>query len=229
MIIQVSIDMADMKETLKALDVARDKSKVILRKAINDTATHMNKFMYQQAKDDYHMKASQIKSAQSIKKATTSSLTATVTSKSPIDPLYDFKVQPKTTSLKPWERPKAGHKGGTLKGTKLHRIYLRPAAGRDKYKAFYTRVGSGGHQDLFQRIPGSQTLRHYTNPKTGKNYSWIGESIRTVPGLSVPKMMGYGNETKAGVLQEETRKKLQESMLISLDRFLSGEGGSRYI
>ena len=153
---QYMISMHGLGEIESALGMAKDKSKYVLRAAINNSAKEIEQRMVTGAKERYAIKGgkSSIRQANSIKKATVSNLSAMIEAKgAPLD-LTEYKVSPATyfpgsKGAPSWIKAKA------LKSGKVKKMALRPEASRDKYKGFVVKFASG-HIAFAERVPGTR-------------------------------------------------------------------------
>ena len=173
------VNMDDLREIEQYLGMARDKSKTILRSAINDTAKDTMKLLLDETVKRYVMKRSKLKKTMGLSKATAGHLSAVIAVTSPTNELYDFKVSPKkyVHPLDFANKPKV-YKGKVLKSAALSKLVLRPGASRDKYKAFVVKYQSG-HITIGQRVPGK---RMKSKPHK--------EFVKTLLSPSAPTMMG---------------------------------------
>lgn len=177
--ITYQVNMDDLKEIQQYLGIARDKTKIILRSAINDTAKDTMQLLLDETVKRYATKRKVVKKTMSISKAKASHLVATIKVVSPTMELYDFKVSPKkyVHPLDFEHKPKY-YKGKVLKSAQLSKLILKPGASRDKYKAFVIRYQSG-HITIGQRVPGKRM-----KSKPNKEF------VKTLLSPSVPTMMG---------------------------------------
>lgn len=177
--ITYQVNMDDLKEIQQYLGIARDKTKTILRSAINDTAKDTMQLLLDETVKRYATKRKVVKKTMSISKAKASHLVATIKVVSPTMELYDFKVSPKkyVHPLDFEHKPKY-YKGKVLKSAQLSKLILKPGASRDKYKAFVIRYQSG-HITIGQRVPGKRM-----KSKPNKEF------VKTLLSPSVPTMMG---------------------------------------
>lgn len=149
-------NMDGLEEIESALGMMKDKSKYVLRAAINNAAKEVEKRMVTDAKNRYVIKGgkSAIKEANKIKKATVSNLAAIIEAKgAPLD-LTEYKVSPQTyfpgsKGAPSWIRAK------TLRSGKLKRMALQPGSSKDKYKGFVVKY-SNGHIAFAERVPGTR-------------------------------------------------------------------------
>lgn len=174
------VDMDSLKEVFDELGGLKDKSKMILRGAINDTAKDIRDMLVDYIYSHYDIRESRAKFNRrymTIKKAKVSRLTATVTTESPVTELYDYKVSPRKLYHNGENKP-AYVKGKALIDKLLSRLALKPKAKGDKYKAFVVKYQSG-HQTVGQRVPGKRMVS-----KPNKEF------VKTLFSPSVAKMVG---------------------------------------
>lgn len=189
----------NLLEIERYLGMVRDKSRTVLRSAINDTAKETMSLLIEQTANRYHMKRSNIKKSMTLVKATASKPIAIIKVTSPTTELYDFKVSPKkyVHPLDFANKPKV-YKGKVLKSAKLSKLVLKPGA-QDQYKAFVVKYRSG-HITIGQRVPGKKMK---SNPNK--------EFVKTLLSPSVPTMMG--NEKGVyGVVQPQMYNLLAENL-----------------
>lgn len=179
------VEMEGLHEIESELGMLRDKSKIVLRGAINETAKLVNEGMISGAHQRYIFKKrkADIKKANTVKRAKVSNLEARVEANGPQNELLDFRVQPSTyfpgsKGAPSWIKARA------LRSEKFKRIALRPNASGDKYKAFVVKYQSG-HLALAQRVPGK---RMKSNPHK--------EALKSLLSLSVPKMEAVAYDEK---------------------------------
>ncbi len=201
--IHIQVEMEDLLKIESKLNMSRDKSKLILRNAINNTAKQTEKRMADGAKARYRYKKD-IRKANSIEKTNTKKLSATIRAKGAVNELLDFYVQPSTYYPGGRGAPK-WVKARVLRGAKLSRIALRPEAHRDKYKGFVVKYPTG-HMALAQRVPGK-----YMKSKPKK------ELLRSLISISTPKMEEtvYKEE-----IAEEMYDLLEKNIEEQMKRFL---------
>lgn len=151
--IRIIVDMDDLTRIERDFGMLKDKTKFVLRSAINNTAKKTKKVLEKQPKKDYFIvNKGGIKHEVDINKATTSMLSALVVSHGPVNELYDFKVSPR--AYNPASRPRRGVKANVKKATGWKSLERRPGE-RDAYKAFIVQFKSG-HVAVAQRIPGTK-------------------------------------------------------------------------
>lgn len=174
------INMDGLEEIESALGMAKDKSKLVLRAAINNSAKEVERRMLKDASKRYALHEGGMKAYKAVtktSKARTGNLQAIITAKdkAALD-LYEYKLSDR--ALYPGGRgaPK-WLKAKQLKGEKLKRLALRPGGGGDQYKAFVVKYnGSSGHTAIAQRVPGT-----HMKGKPEK------EAIRSLYATSKPK------------------------------------------
>lgn len=203
--IHFQVEMEDLTQIEAALGMAKDKSKMVLRTAINNTAKQTVVLLANEANREYFISKAKVKKTISIKKATTGSLVAVITSAEPVNELYDFRVRPK--AYNPHNRPPAGHTGNVRRENSPSRLYLKPGAARDKYKAFVVRYQSG-HITIGQRVPGK---RMKSKPEK--------EFVKTLLSPSTPNMLGY-EQGVYGVVEPEMYDMLQRNIQEQIARYL---------
>lgn len=174
--IQYVFDMDGLEEIESALGMMKDKSKYVLRAAINNTAKEVEKRMVTEANERYAIKGGKksIREANKTKKATVSNLAAIIEAKgAPLD-LTKYKVSPATYFPGSRGAP-SWIKAQVLKSGKPKRMALRPGASGDKYKGFVVKFSSG-HIAFAERVPGTSMRGR---PEK--------EAIRTLYAISKPK------------------------------------------
>ena len=201
--IHIQVEMEDLLKIESALNMTRDKSKMILRNAINNTAKQTESRMADEAKSRYRYKKgnkSDIRKANSIEKASARKLSSTIRAKGPVNELLAFHVQPGAyypggKGAPKWVRARV------LRGSRLSRIALRPGASGDKYKGFVVRYPTR-HMALAQRVPGEHMK---SNPRK--------ERLRSLLSISTPKMEEtvYKEEISEG-MYDLLEKNIEEQM-----------------
>lgn len=203
--IHFQVDMQDLTQIESALGMARDKTKYVLRAAINATAKQTVMLFADEANREYYISKAKVKKTISIKNATVRTLTAVVTSAEPVNELYDFKVSPRTY-IRGGGVP-GGYKGNVRRDKKAANLVLKPGAADDQYKAFVVKYQSG-HLTVGQRVPGKQM-----KSKPGKEF------VKTLLSPSTPNMLGY-EEGVYGVVEPQMYDLLQKSIQAQIQRFL---------
>lgn len=203
--IHFQVEMEDLTRIESALGMMKDKSKMVLRTAINNTAKETVTLLVDEANREYYISKSKVKKTMSTKKATVGKLEAVITSAESVNELYDFKVAPK--AYRPHNRPPAGHTGNVRRDNSPKRLYLKPGAARDKYKAFVVRYQSG-HITIGQRVPGK---RMKSKPEK--------EFVKTLLSPSTPNMLGY-EQGVYGVVEPKMYDMLQRNIQEQILRYL---------
>lgn len=202
------VDMGSLKEIESALGMTRDKSKMVLRSAINETAKTLRKNLPKDIKKDYaYSEKGKLQSAVTVsQKATTGNLSAEVASKSKIGELYGFNTNPRRIAVPRGHRyaPPARYAAKVRRDSSRRTIALsRQRSGRDSYKAFVVQFQSG-HISLAQRVPGSHMKK---NPQK--------EAIKTLLSPSIPKMTEkmyteYEERDVEDILMDNIRQQMQK-------------------
>ena len=205
--IHFQVEMEGLHEIEAALGMAKDKSKMVLRTAINNTAKETVTLLVDEANRMYYIPKSRVKKTITTKKATVGKLEAIITSAEPVNELYDFKVSPRAYT--PHNRPPAGHTGNVRRDKGPGRLYLRPGASGDKYKAFVVRYQSG-HITIGQRVPGK---RMKSKPEK--------EFVKTLLSPSTPNLLGY-EQGVYGLVEPQMYDMLQQNIQEQIHRYLGG-------
>ena len=203
--IHFQVEMQDLTRIESALGMMKDKSKLVLRAAINNTAKQTVVLLTDEANREYYMPKSKVKKTLSTKKATVGNLEAIVTSAEPVNELYDFKVNPRTY-IRGGGVP-SGYKGNVRRDKAASKLVLKPGASGDKYRAFVVKYKSG-HVTVGQRVPGK---RMKSNPSK--------EFVKTLLSPSTPNMLGY-EQGVFGVVQPKMYDMLQQNIQTQIQRFL---------
>lgn len=200
--INFRVDMEDLAEIISSLGKTKNKSKIVLRDAINNTAKHLRRRLPEAAGDRYNIKrVSRLRKGIDVKKARVGDLVAIVSSRGRPNDLYDFRVAPR--AYNPRNRPRLGHRVNVVRGNKEDYLMRRPSSTRDKYRAFVVKFKSG-HISVAQRVPGTRMRSNAMK-----------EQIKNIYSPSTPSMLGYelgvygklGEETRE-VLNQEIRKQI---------------------
>ena len=88
--IHFQVEMQDLTKIEAALGMTRDKSKMVLRTAINNTAKQTVTLLVNEANREYYISKGKVRKTMSTKKATTGKLEAIIKSEEPVNELYDF-------------------------------------------------------------------------------------------------------------------------------------------
>lgn len=209
----IHVEMEGLHKIESDLGMLRDKSNVVLKAAINETAKQVSGEMVDGAhkKYIYKRKKADIKSANTIKKATVGRMNAKISAVGPSNELLDFRVSPSTyfpgsRGAPSWIKARA------LRSEPLKRIALRPNATGDKYKAFVVKYKSG-HYALAQRVPG----------KRMQSKPWK-EAVKSLMSLSVPKMEAVAYDEN---LEGEVEDILSGEIERQIQRFMRYKGGKK--
>lgn len=203
------VDMDSLTRIERDLGMMKDKSRIVLRNAINKTAKEAVELLVDEAGKAYYVKRkTSVRKTIDVKKAKVSDLVALITSKGKVNELYDFKVSSKNSN------PPIGHRANVRRSNPPKLVYLRPGS-TDQYKAFAVKYKNGrnkkGHRTIAQRVPGKKMKN---NPNK--------EAIKTLYSNSVPKMleMVYGEDVQGAVagranvmIYESLQKNIQEQIL----------------
>lgn len=203
--IHFQVEMQDLTQIEAALGMTRDKSKMVLRTAINNTAKQTVTLLVNEANREYYIQKNKVRKTISTKKATTGKLEAIIRSEEPVNELYDFKVSPKAYA--PHNSPPAGHTGNVRRDHSPSRLYLKPGAASDKYKAFVVKYQSG-HITIGQRVPGK---RMKSKPEK--------EFVKTLLSPSTPNMLGY-EQGVYGVVEPQMYDTLQRNIQEQILRYM---------
>lgn len=202
--ITYQVDMDDLLKIESALNMTRDKSKMVLRGALNETAKDVRSLLAEEAAKTYVMKKSKFLKHMAIDKARTSNLVAIIHSSGQVNELYDFKVSP--YKFQPRNKP-PHHKGKVMKKNIMSKLILKPGTARDQYKAFVVRYQSG-HITIGQRVPGK---RMKSKPEK--------EFVKTLLSPSIPGMLG-NEEGVYGVVAPRIEDILAEHIRTQIEKFL---------
>lgn len=203
--IHFMVDMQDLTRIESALGMMKDKTKYVLRAALNATAKQTVTLLTEEANREYYISKEKVKKTLSTKKATVGTLTALVTSAEPVNELYDFKVSPKTYVR--GGGVARGYKGNVRRDRNAKKLILKPGAKGDQYKAFVVKYRSG-HITVGQRVPGKQMK---SNPDK--------EFVKTLLSPSTPNMLGY-EKGVYGVVEPQIYDMLQKNIQEQILRFV---------
>lgn len=203
--IHFQVEMQDLTQIESALGMLKDKTKYVLRAAINATAKQTVRLLTEEANREYYISQGKVKKTLSVKNATVGTLAATVTSKEPVNELYDFKVSPRTYIR--GGGVAGGYKGNVRRDKEAAKLVLKPGAASDQYKAFVVKYQSG-HVTVGQRVPGKQM-----KSKPDKEF------VKTLLSPSTPNMLGY-EKGVYGVVEPQMYDMLQRNIREQIERFL---------
>lgn len=206
--IHFQVDMQDLTEIEAALGMMKDKSRMVLKAAINNTAKQTVTLLVDEANKEYQFtQPAQVRKTLSLQKATTKNLTALVTSKGRVNELYNFMVKPRTY-IRGGGVP-GGYGAHTKRGAAYQDIFLKQnaAADEDKYRAFVVKYKSG-HKTLAQRRPGK---RMKSDPSK--------EFLKTLFAPSIPNILG-DEQGVYGVVEPKMYDMLQQNIQAQILRFL---------
>ena len=205
--IHFQVDMQDLTQIEAALGMMKDKSKMVLRTAINNTAKQTVKLLVDEANKEYQFsQPAQVRKTLSVQKATTRTLTALVTSEGRVNELYNFMVKPRTY-IRGGGVP-GGYDAHTKRGAAYKNIYLKQnATSGDKYRAFVVKYKSG-HMTIAQRRPDRKMK---SDPSK--------EFVKTLLSPSVPNILGDENGVY-GVVEPKMYDMLQQNIQQQILRYL---------
>lgn len=203
--IHFQVEMEDLTRIESALGMMKDKSKMVLRTAINNTAKQTVTLLVDEANREYHITKAKVRKTITTKKATTGNLVALITSSEPVNELYDFKVKPRTY-IRGGGVP-GGYKGNVRRDKPASKLVLKPGASRDKYRAFVVQYKSG-HITVGQRVPGKRMKSDSSK-----------EFVKTLLSPSTPNMLGY-EQGVYGVVKPQMYDLLQQNIQTQIQRFL---------
>lgn len=203
--IHFQVEMEDLTRIESALGMMKDKSKMVLRTAINNTAKQTVVMLADEANRQYYITKGKVKKTITTKKATAGNLVAIITSAEPVNELYDFKVNPRTY-IRGGGVP-GGYKGNVRRGNTAAKLILKPGAAGDQYKAFVVRYQSG-HITVGQRVPGKSMK---SKPEK--------EFVKTLLSPSTPNMLGY-EQGVYGVVEPRMYDMLQSNIQAQIQRYL---------
>lgn len=220
--IYMRVDMDSLAEIEHGLGMTKDKTKQVLKTAINNTAKKTITFLVNEAKTEHIIKKpNEVKKTLTVsQKARVGNLEAVVKSTGRINDLYSFSVRP--NSYNPKNRPKAGHKGNVNRANSPGKLYYGTGGGKSKdlHKAFVVKFASG-HISVAQRIPGSK--RGMPNkygktapPRPGRPNE---EAIKTLYAPSIPTMLGY-EQGVFGVVNPMIHETLNNEIMAQMKRYL---------
>lgn len=199
------VNMQDLTRIEAALGMMKDKTRYVLRAAINATAKQTIMLLSDEANKEYYISKAKVKKTLSVKNATVRDLTAIVTSQDPVNELYDFRVIPRTYIC--GGGVPGGYKGNVRRDKDAAQLELRPGAAGDQYKAFVVKYRSG-HITVGQRVPGKQM-----KSKPDKEF------VKSLLSPSTPNMLGY-EEGVYGVVEPQMYDMLQRNIQEQIQRFL---------
>lgn len=201
------VNMDDLTQIESALGMMKDKSKMVLRTAINNTAKQVEQRMSKETKQTYRYKnvrVSDIREANTIKKAKTSNLVAIIEARGTPNELLDFRVRPNNyfpggKGAPEWVKAKG------RADTSLKEIAREPESEGDKYKGFVVRF-KNGHLAMVERVPGKH-MRN--NPQK--------EAIEALYSIATPKMeevvyLEKVDEDVEGLLMRNIQEQIQRYM-----------------
>ncbi len=153
------VKIEGLRELETDLGMARDKTRNILKAAINNTAKDIENRMSGGAKKRYtlHGGKSAYHKANKIKKASVNKLEAIIIASSRPEDTLNFTVRPNTYFPGSVGAP-AYRKARTVRGSKLAAMFLKKSVSKDddQYRAFVVKYPKTGHYALAERVPGSR-------------------------------------------------------------------------
>lgn len=206
--IHFQVDMQDLTQIEAALGMMKDKSAMVLKAAINNTAKQTVQLLVDEANKEYQFtQPAQVRKTLNIeKKATAKNLTALVTSKGRVNELYNFMVKPRKY-IRGGGVP-GGYGAHTKRGAAYQNIFLKQgAASGDKYRAFVVTYKSG-HKTLAQRRPDRKMK---SDPSK--------EFLKTLFAPSIPNILG-DEQGVYGVVEPKMYDMLQQNIQTQILRFI---------
>lgn len=206
--IHFQVEMQDLREIEQALGMAKDKSKLVLRAAINNTAKEVERRMTKEASKRYALNEGGVgayRAITKVDKAKTTNLVATVTARdTKTFDLYKYKLNDRT--YYPGSRGAPSWiKAKQLKRSSLKRLSLMRGGSGDAYKAFVVRY-QNGHLALAERVPGSHMKR---NPAK--------EALKSLYATSKPKAEEFVYKE---FMEEDMNDVLMRNIEAQIHRFL---------
>ena len=155
-----TVSIEGLAELEMDLEMSKDKTKNILRAAINNTAKKVENQMTKEAGKRYTLEGGwkSYRKVNKIEKARVNKLYATITASSRPADTYRFTVSPKTYfrgGVGAPDKVNSFIKAKTLKGARLAKMARAPGAmpRSKKYKAFVVKY-QNGHMAFAERVPG---------------------------------------------------------------------------
>lgn len=199
------VQMQGLEELERDLGMLKDKSKLVLRGAINKTAKELEKQMAHEANRRYKLDEGLqgYKAANKITKATTGKMEAEIRAAGPVLDMHDYLMKPDDTVYPGGKGAPKWIKAKVLRKSRIKGI-SRFKTGRDKYKGFMVRFHNG-HEAFVSRRPGS------VSRTTGK------EVIETLysPAVSKGEEVVYRDD-----MDEEVNKMLLDNIQKQIQKFL---------
>lgn len=208
--IHFQVDMQDLTQIEAALGMMKDKSTMVLRTAINNTAKQTMTLLVDEANKEYQFtQPAQVRKTLALQKATARNLTAIITSQGRVNELYNFMVKPRTY-IKGGGVP-GGYGAHTKRGSAYQDVFLKQNAGasEDKYRAFVVKYKSG-HRTLTQRRPDKKMK---SDPSK--------EFLKTLFAPSIPNILG-DERGVYGVVEPKMYDMLQQNIQTQIQRYLGG-------
>lgn len=210
------VQMDSLKEIEAALGMMKDKSKEVLRAAINQTAKDIVKILPNEASDEYFLRQTEARKTLDTKKATVANLEAVVTSRGKTLELYGSKISPK--KYNPHNRPAAGHTANVKIANNPGALVYKSGE-QDGYRAFVVRYESG-HVSIARRIPGKYMEEGWLKKKYGwKPGKKKKEALKNLRTSSIPNMLYQILGGEEGIYNEN-QEKIEEMLLKSIQEQL---------
>lgn len=179
----IEITAKNIKEVEERLGSFRNKAPLVISRALNRAADNVKTNAAKKAREEYEIKAKDVKDTLRIIKANKSSLGAEVRSKGARIPLIKFKVKPnEPRPSRPPKILKVAVKKTSLKG--LVGAFVAEMKNEDTF-------GETGHIGVYERVKGKYIKGHEPRPKKrGIGMTKGREAIRQLFGPAVPQMLG---------------------------------------
>lgn len=178
--IHLAVNMDSLEEIESDLKALKDKSKIVLRSAINNAAKEINLRLLKGNRKKYAYRErgrlTQLHTS-NIKKAKVSRMYATIVIRDKIGETYKYNTLPLRVAVpkgKPYNPPKK-YISRIERASELKTISLFPGRVTDNYKSFVVKFPKTGHITLAQREPGTHMM---SDPSK--------EKIKTLYAPSVP-------------------------------------------
>lgn len=197
----MDVHVMGLDELKRKLGTLAPAARDIMKTAVNETAKDTRKSLVDRARRTYMVKAGAFNKSMKLKKATKSSLTATLHSTGKPIPLRGFSyVKHNVASREP-------AKAHQLRGRRNAPLVV------DGMKAFYARMPTG-HTGLFHRVEGSAMQRRGTQTVRGKKRELKPrEKIVEKFGSSIPVMIGGTR------VYDKTKPRIEKSLQQKLENY----------
>lgn len=193
----ITVDADKLNEVERRLGQYPKKAPLAIMRALNRTAANVKTNASKKVREEYAVKAKDVNSTFSIRRASKSSLSAMVESKAGALGLDKFKVSPMTPRH--------------AKPPKALKVQVKKTGGAKRLVGAF--VASVNGNKVFKRQPGAKGRK-------GKNGTWTALPIERLFGPPVPEMLE--NQSVRAYVEQEAAKTFETRLDHEIKRIMEG-------